>query len=64
MKVIIIKHIDFEGPGYIYDYLIEMGCEVKIKLISNDFRFPEQEEFDFLILLRSGDQRFDRIFCI
>lgn len=51
MRVQIIKHIDFEGPGYIYDYMIQKGYAVDIKLMSHDLVLPEVKDFDFLILM-------------
>lgn len=51
MKVQVLKHIDFEGPGYIYDYLIKNGHQVDIKLLVDSLEFPKPEDFDCLILL-------------
>ncbi len=49
MKVLIVQHVECEGPGYLEDFLCEKGIEYEIARMHEGEQLPD--DFDALIVL-------------
>ena len=48
MRLHVIQHVDFEGPGLIFDWAQESGHSVSVSLALTE-EFPALDEFDWLV---------------
>jgi len=51
MSVLIIKHVDMEGPGLIEDYLKEEKIPYRILNLNTGVRFPKLDGFTHIVIL-------------
>ncbi len=51
MNVMVLKHVDIEGPGLIEDYLHRHGIPRRIILLQPPLDLPQIEDFTHLVLL-------------
>ena len=51
MRVIIIQHVDFEGPAAIAEFLVKEGHELNYLLLYEKTDFPPLEEFEALVIM-------------
>jgi len=51
MKALILQHVIFEGPGYIQKWLINNNINFSIVHLYNNEKLPNQNDFDFLIVM-------------
>jgi GMP synthase-like glutamine amidotransferase len=51
MKISILQHVKFEGPGYIKKWAEKNGHELEVTHIHRNSKFPDIESFDTLIVM-------------
>jgi len=51
MRIHYLQHVPFEGPANIANWAQNKGHEVSRTLLFNDEHFPDQESFDWLIVM-------------
>jgi len=51
MKLHILQHVSYEGPGYIATWANFNGFEMSTTLVSDTVTFPEVASFDLLVIL-------------
>jgi len=51
MNVLILQHVDFEGPGQIQRWVSNSGYTFQSLLITEQTQWPRQEAFDMLIIM-------------
>ena len=51
MRIHYLQHVPFEGLGYINDWANEQGHPVSVTRLFEKKQFPQQDQFDFLIVM-------------
>ncbi|WP_221412554.1 type 1 glutamine amidotransferase [Dysgonomonas sp. ZJ709] len=50
-RVHYIQHVAFEGLGYLETYVIEKGYSLSVSRMYEDYKFPNPDSFDLLIIM-------------